>query len=85
MIEYVASENAGSVRAYSVHPGVIVTEMSTKSVNMSPDPEATRAGHTWDDGMRTVILNFTEVEGIDEMQSAYRAISASGSPHPRTM
>ena len=39
MIEYVASENAGSVRAYSVHPGVIVTEMST---------EATRAGHTWE-------------------------------------
>lgn len=49
MIEYVASENEGTVRAYSVHPGVIVSDMSTKSLNMSEDPEATRAANVWDD------------------------------------
>ena len=50
MIEYVASENQGKVRAYSVHPGIIETEMSTKSVEMTDDPAATRKGVVWDDG-----------------------------------
>jgi NAD(P)-dependent dehydrogenase (short-subunit alcohol dehydrogenase family) len=50
MIEYVASENEGTLRAYNLHPGSIVTEMSTKSVDMTEDPKATREGVTWDDG-----------------------------------
>ena len=50
LVEYVAAENEGQIRAYNVHPGIIVTEMSTKSVNMAPDPDAARSGNTWDDG-----------------------------------
>jgi NAD(P)-dependent dehydrogenase (short-subunit alcohol dehydrogenase family) len=50
MIEYVAKENVGKIRAYNVHPGTIVTDMSTKSVEMADDPEATRKGLVWDDG-----------------------------------
>lgn len=50
MIEYVAKENVGKIRAYNVHPGTIVTDMSTKSVSMADDPEATRQGLVWDDG-----------------------------------
>ena len=50
MIEYVAKENVGKVRAYNVHPGTIITAMSTKSVEMSEDPEATLKSHEWDDG-----------------------------------
>ena len=39
-------------------PGIIVTEMSTKSVNMAEDPEAARAGNVWDDGeFRYRVLN----------------------------
>ena len=54
MVEYVAKENDGQIRAYNVHPGIIVTEMSTKSVNMAPDPDAARKGNTWDDGTSSI-------------------------------
>ena len=42
-MEYLASENP-NVRAYSLHPGIIDTEMSRKSVAMSNEPVKLR----WD-------------------------------------
>jgi NAD(P)-dependent dehydrogenase (short-subunit alcohol dehydrogenase family) len=51
MIEYVASENEGLLRAYNLHPGTIITDMSTKSINMTNDPKATNEAMTWDDGI----------------------------------
>lgn len=48
MIEYVAMENEGKLRAYNIHPGSVVSDMSTKSVNMAEDPEAVRKSVQWD-------------------------------------
>ena len=63
MIEYFAKENVGKIRAYSVHPGTIVTDMSTKSVQMADDPETARQGFPWDDG-RSSDIGFRPHTGI---------------------
>lgn len=50
MIEYMADENDGLARAYHVHLGVVVTDVSSKSVQQASDPEAVRKELTLDDG-----------------------------------
>ena len=85
MIEYVAKENVGQIRAYNVHPGIIVTEMSTKSVNMAPDPDAARKGNTWDDGKSERNSEAGRKSRADVAQSTFQAISAFGSLRKKGM
>ncbi|KAF2265556.1 NAD(P)-binding protein [Lojkania enalia] len=49
--EYLAVENPDNFRVYAIHPGVIDTDMSKRSIAMAPDPEALRT-----------ILNYEDVE-----------------------
>lgn len=53
LVEYIAAEHANApdpktgLRAYAVQPGIVVTEMSDRSVEMAPP--GTRESMTWDD------------------------------------
>lgn len=49
LAEYVAAEASPGFRAYALHPGNVVTDMSDRSVAMAPDPEGLRAALEWDD------------------------------------
>ncbi|KAH7397413.1 hypothetical protein BKA66DRAFT_454314 [Pyrenochaeta sp. MPI-SDFR-AT-0127] len=49
LAEYISAENPSHFRAYALQPGIVETGMSSKSIEMTADPEGIRKSLTWDE------------------------------------